>query len=86
MAALAQILYTSTRQLRRLMIICYGCSAREVLMKKRLDLACQLLRYSDSSVTEIAEQIGFHSEKYFSVCFRRHFDMTPSKYRRGRDC
>lgn len=86
MKELARLIYISPRQLQRLILAHYGCSAGEALMKKRMEVACLLLRYSDSSVAEIAEQVGFHSAKYFSTCFRMHFNMTPSEFRRGKNC
>jgi AraC-like DNA-binding protein len=47
----------------------------------RLSKAMELLRGSDISVTEIAEQIGFSGASYFAETFRRHLSCTPGEFR-----
>ncbi len=46
----------------------------------RLKRAAQLLAKQNSTVTEIAYQVGFQNPSFFSACFRNHFGMPPSKY------
>ena len=38
----------------------------------------------DSSISAIAEAVGFHSFSHFCVCFRKATGQTPSAYRRDR--
>lgn len=47
----------------------------------RLKHASYLLRFSDLSISEIAQQVGFEDNNYFSRCFRQNMSMTPSEYR-----
>ena len=40
-----------------------------------------LLSSSDSSITEIAYQVGFNDPKFFSRVFSKKFGISPSKFR-----
>lgn len=51
------------------------------LVRERL--ACQMLRHSDCSVSEIAFRLGFTEPSAFNQAFRRWLGMTPSAYRQG---
>lgn len=49
----------------------------------RLEYAAQLLLGApDKSIVQIAAESGFSSSAYFSNCFRQHFGISPSDYRR----
>lgn len=58
-----------------------GMSVKEFILDIRLRRAAQLLKDSDLTISEIAYRTGFSNPKYFSVCFRRRFDKTPSEHR-----
>jgi AraC-like DNA-binding protein len=47
----------------------------------RLNHACRLLQQSHSSITEIAERLGFENIFYFSRLFKRKTGMSPRDYR-----
>lgn len=47
----------------------------------RMQLACELLRESRDSVTEIAYHCGFSSNSYFAKRFREELGCTPLEYR-----
>ena len=49
----------------------------------RLRLALPLLRDADSDLSDIALRLGFASHSHFTALFRRHFGVTPSRYRDG---
>lgn len=59
-----------------------GMSVKEFIMDIRLKRAIQLIKDSDYNISEISWMTGFINPKYFSVCFKRHFDMTPSEYKK----
>ncbi|MGE3539318.1 MAG: AraC family transcriptional regulator [Candidatus Tectimicrobiota bacterium] len=48
----------------------------------RMHKAKQLLRDTPSSLFDIAEQVGYHSEAAFSRVFKKHFHIGPGSYRR----
>ena len=53
------------------------------ILKLRLDYAAQqLLEQPDKTVVQIASDSGFSNSAYFSNCFRQHFSLTPTDYRR----
>lgn len=47
----------------------------------RMKRACQLLLNSQLSVSEIAYTVGFTNPKYFTKCFKKELDCTPSEYK-----
>lgn len=57
-----------------------GMSPMDFVRKVRLDVASRLLLSGTSSVSEIAEKVGFGSASYFSTAFRNAFGMPPSEY------
>lgn len=56
-------------------------SFAEYLAKIRIDKAKEILRLTDYRISEVAELVGFSSEKYFSVSFKNIVGMTPKDYR-----
>lgn len=59
-----------------------GMSIKEFILDIRLKRAAQLLRESDLTVAEISDRTGFANPKYFSVCFKRRFDLTPTEFKK----
>jgi AraC-like DNA-binding protein len=37
---------------------------------------------NDSSILEIAYEVGFNSKEVFNRCFKKYTGMTPSEYKR----
>ena len=58
-----------------------GMSPIQYLNRRRLETACQLLRDTDYSVSDISSQTGFSSQSYFTQIFRKFYGITPIKYR-----
>ena len=48
----------------------------------RLSYACELLEYTDRTITEIGMDAGFGSQRTFNRVFREVHRMTPREYRR----
>ncbi len=59
-----------------------GMSIKEFILDIRLKRAAQLLVESDLTVSEVSDRTGFANPKYFSVCFKRRFDLSPSEYKK----
>jgi YesN/AraC family two-component response regulator len=51
-----------------------------IRLKKAADL---LLNQPSKNISEIAYETGFNSPRYFSICFKNHFGVNPSKYISG---
>lgn len=56
-----------------------GMSPNDFVRKVRLDKAKVLLSSKLYNVTEVSEMVGFSDPKYFSICFKKQFDINPSK-------
>ena len=48
-----------------------------IRLKKAADM---LLSDPTKNISEIAYLTGFNSSRYFSMCFKNHFGVKPSKY------
>ena len=59
-----------------------GISPYRYQQKFRLEQACELLRSTALSVSEVAENVGFQDALYFSRLFRKRFGMAPSDMRK----
>jgi signal transduction histidine kinase/ligand-binding sensor domain-containing protein/DNA-binding response OmpR family regulator len=47
----------------------------------RLQYACELLQNKEHTISEIAYMSGFENISYFNTCFKRHFGVSPGKYK-----
>lgn len=47
----------------------------------RLQYACDLLQQNGHTISEIAYMSGFGNISYFNTCFKRHFGVSPGKYK-----
>ena len=59
-----------------------GVSPNQYLSSLRISQACDLLKHSNMSVTEVAHECGFQSSSYMNRLFRKHLEMTPRDYRK----
>lgn len=60
----------------------YGLTIFDYLQKVRIDHACNLLRHSDLSITQVALELGYEHPGNFTTAFKRHMGMTPRAFRR----
>lgn len=60
-----------------------GVAPMEYLLSWRMEIAKELLRLGELSVSEIAERIGYGSTSAFSIAFTRHVKQPPSHYARS---
>jgi AraC family transcriptional regulator, exoenzyme S synthesis regulatory protein ExsA len=59
----------------------YGESPAKWLLNKRLDHALKLLSNSGKTIADISFESGFENSTHFSHAFRKHFGVSPMKYR-----
>lgn len=52
----------------------------EFIKKVRLKRAAGLLAGTSYNVAEISYRVGFSDQRYFSLCFKKEYGMTPKKY------
>jgi signal transduction histidine kinase/ligand-binding sensor domain-containing protein/DNA-binding response OmpR family regulator len=72
----------SSSTLYRKMKAISGQSPGEFIRTIRFKRAAQLLRDSDLAVSEIIEQVGYHSVKQFRENFKSEFGTNPANYRK----
>lgn len=58
-----------------------GMSITEYMKKVKMEAACNLLKYSDRSIREIAQYLQYGSLSHFSAAFRREMELSPREYR-----
>lgn len=55
-------------------------SPNEFIRNIRLKAATRLLQEKKGNISDIAYQVGFKDARYFSICFKKEFGMTPGEY------
>lgn len=79
---LAAIIYRSQSQTIRIFKKYFDMTPYEYALKRKMQVAEQLLKGTRLSVREIATELGFTNEHYFSTAFKHHMGMTPGKCRK----
>jgi AraC-like DNA-binding protein len=80
-AQLAKIAGLSPSQFERRFQATFGTTARQYLLRVRVEEAARLLRTTDSTVTEIALDCGFHDHSHLNRNFCRIMNVTPTEFR-----
>lgn len=58
-----------------------GISITEYISDIKIEAACNMLRYSDRKIQEIAEYLHYGSVSHFSTAFRKKMHQSPKEYR-----
>ncbi|MBT3319712.1 MAG: helix-turn-helix transcriptional regulator [Clostridia bacterium] len=80
-ADLAKHLNVSTRQLDRILKQLFGVSFSGKLVSTKTELAKDLLKSTDLSVTEISQRLGYLSPASFSASFKKQTGVSPNSFR-----
>ncbi|CDI48974.1 transcriptional regulatory protein [Clostridium tetani 12124569] len=59
-----------------------GCTVYEYIKKVRMEKAKYLLKSTNMSVLEIANEIGYENPSKFANAFKEYNNVTPLKYRK----
>ena len=73
--------YMSLSSLFKKLKAATGMSPGEYITAFRMKEAARLMKDRSLTVDEISIRVGFSSQSYFSTCFKKHFGMSPKKYR-----
>lgn len=79
---IADFLYLSEKQVSRIVRKSAGLSTKELIIKKKIARATDLLRNTRMPINQIAEALGFSSDYYFSQYFRKFYGCPPSYLRK----
>lgn len=80
---IADMIQMNNAYLGRMFKNSYGHSINDYINTCRLEESMRLLRQTDMSVEEIAQNVGFSNIKYFYVLFKKLTGITPATYRAG---
>ena len=61
----------------------FGLSPKAFINQRLLSEAKNLLYYSDSTISEIAYQLGFSDPASFGKFFRKNATISPSEFRKS---
>jgi len=81
-STLAQRLNLDASYLGRLFQSALGVSTGQYIAQTRAKRAASLLLRTAMPIAEIAADVGWPDTNYFARCFRAHFGITASHYRR----
>ena len=79
---IAESAFLSERECYRVFKNCLHTTPLEYIKSYRLQIACQLLKDSEISITEIAHNCGIGSSSYFGSIFRQYIGCSPMQYRK----
>ncbi|XID96258.1 helix-turn-helix domain-containing protein [Paenibacillaceae bacterium WGS1546] len=79
---LADLAHMSKYYLCRLFKQAYGVTPIQYHVSVRVEKAKQMIQFTDQSLTQIADELGFQSIHAFSRTFRKHEGVSPSAYRK----
>lgn len=77
----AELLHVTPNHLSQTVAKTFGRQANEIIADRLLLEAKKLLRYTDLTIAEIADYLGFEEPTHFGRFFKRHMSMTPRSYR-----
>jgi signal transduction histidine kinase/ligand-binding sensor domain-containing protein/CheY-like chemotaxis protein/AraC-like DNA-binding protein len=80
--ALSEKLHMSKSSLYRKLKTMTDLSPSDFIRNIRLKQACLLLKNKTVTISEVAYTTGFSDPKYFSICFKNEFNMTPSEFQK----
>jgi len=80
---IAEHVYLSAGRLRTLFKQETSTTIHKTITQIRITKAKQLLSSTNTTINDIANQVGFGSQQYFSQIFFSHEGTTPMQYRKG---
>jgi AraC-like DNA-binding protein len=78
----ARLCHRSLSTYKRDFYDAFGIAPGRWLQEKRLERACALLEQTEKPVTDVVFESGFINITHFDRVFKKHFGITPLKYRR----
>ena len=58
-----------------------GITLHQYVIQYRIKYALSMLKFTDKSIADIADETGFTDASYFTKSFKAQFGMTPKEYR-----
>ncbi|MFC4600361.1 response regulator [Cohnella hongkongensis] len=83
LAACAEVAHVSAAHLSRIFLKETGIHFSDYVIRKKMELAKELLRQTNLRVYEVAERVGYTHSHYFSKLFKEYVGVSPLDYRNG---
>lgn len=80
MVTLAEDMYMSQSSFYRKVKTLTGVSPNDFVKEFKLQRAAEMLSDGQLTVTDVYKKVGFNSVSYFSLCFKKKYGMSPTKY------
>lgn len=80
-ADIASVMYVSPNYFSRLFKRVTGEGCNEYIVRKRIEKAKSLLETTTMKTGRIAMLVGYRDTNYFSMAFKKHMGVSPTKYR-----
>lgn len=58
------------------------CTLRQYIIQERLNAAKNMLKYSDLTISAIADALCFQNQSHFGALFKKETGMSPAQYRK----
>ncbi|MBS6196339.1 MAG: helix-turn-helix domain-containing protein [Clostridiales bacterium] len=79
---MAERFYFNASTISRMFVKYMGVNFSEYLNTIRLEKAKDLLKTTERTVSDVAQEVGFESLSYFSKQFKRKYGMNPQEYKK----
>ncbi|SDN91614.1 AraC family transcriptional regulator [Acetanaerobacterium elongatum] len=83
--SVARQFYLSEYHFGRLFKTITGTSVKQYILGRKLALAAEKIKCTQSSITEVALELGFEYPEVFSRDFKKWFGVSPAAYRNGQN-
>lgn len=81
--AIAAALNLTQWEIRKLSLKYFGKPIHQYIIDVRMKKATDLLRNTDDSIRDVALNIGYDNEAYFSKAFTKYYHISPAVYRKN---
>ncbi len=79
--SIADSFFVSPNYFSRLFKRTTGMGCNEYIVTKRIEKACLLLETTNFNTGKIATMVGYNDTNYFSMTFKKHCGVSPTRYR-----
>lgn len=79
---LASMVYVSAGHLTRTFKKRCRMTVTDYILKKRMELAGELLKKPELTVTMVSDSVGFGNYSYFTEQFKKYYGITPREYQK----
>ena len=80
---LSELIEISPGQMFRAFMVSVGVSPHQYIIRRRIELACTLMRTAQEPLAQIAVACGFCDQSHFCRVFRQMTGISPSAWRRS---